>query len=96
MVTLGRAEFADILLVSNAAVLKQADCGLQFTNISDAGTTDLMGKSRKVALHAAHVASTEPRGLTCTPRDLHSLGLTNWHTANTANKIAILYQMLNG
>ena len=30
MVTRGRAEFADVLLVSNAAVLKQAGYGLQF------------------------------------------------------------------
>ena len=72
------------------AVLKQATYGLQFANISEAGITDLMGKSRKVALHAAHVASTEPRDLTGAPRDLHGLGPTNWHTANTANKIAIL------
>ena len=77
MATRDRAELAGVLLVSNAAVLKQAGYGLQFTNISEAGITDLMGKSRKVALHAAHVASTEPRGLTGAPRDLHGLGLTN-------------------
>ena len=55
-----KTEFADVLLVSNTAVLKQACYGLQFTTISEAGITDLMGKSRKVALHAAYVASTEP------------------------------------
>ena len=55
-----------------------------------------MGKSRKVASHAAHVASTEPRDLSGSPRDLHGLGLINWHTANTANKIIILHRMLNG
>ena len=56
----------------------------------------VMGKSRKVALHASHVASTEPRDLTGAPKDLHGLGLINWHTANTANKVAIFHQMLNG
>ena len=86
MATRGRAEFSDVFLVSNAAVLKQAGYGLQFTNTSEAGITDLMGNSRKVALHAAHVASTEPRGLTGAPRGLCGLGLTNWHTANTAKK----------
>ena len=96
MATWDQVDFADVLLVSNAAVLKQATYGLQFTNISEAEITDLMGKSRTVALHAAHVASTEPRGLTCAPGDLHGPGLTNWHTANTANKIVILHQMLNG
>ena len=55
-----------------------------------------MGKSKKVALHRAHVASTESRGLTGAHRDLRGLGLTNWHTANTANNIAILHQMSNG
>ena len=62
--TRGSVEFADALLVSNAAVLKQAGCGLQFTTVSEAGVTDLIGKSRKVALHGAHAASTEPRDLT--------------------------------
>ena len=89
MVTRGKTEFADVLLASNTAVLKQAGYGLQFTTISEAGITDLMGKSRKVALHAAHVASAEPRDLTGAPRDLHGLGLINWHTPNTANKVAI-------
>ena len=93
---LGSTEFADVSLVPNTSVLKQAGCGLQFTTISDARTTNLMVKSRKVALHAAHVASTEPRDLTGAPRDLHGLGLINWHTVNTANKVAILHQMLNG
>ena len=55
-----------------------------------------MGKSRKVAPHAAHVAATEPHDPTGAPRDLYGLGLVNWHTANTANKVAILHQMLNG
>ena len=55
-----------------------------------------MEKSRTVALHAAHVALAEPQGLTGAPRDLRGLGLTNWHTANTANKVIILHQMLNG
>ena len=95
MAARGNAEFADVFLVSNAVVLKQAGYGLQFTTISEAGITDLMGKSRKVALHAAHVASTEPRDTTGAPRDLHGLGLINWHTANTANKVAILHQMLS-
>ena len=95
MAARGKTEFADVLLVSNTAVLKQASYGLQFTTISEAGIIDLMGKSRKVALHAAHVASTEPRDLTDTPRDLRGLGLINWHTANTANKVTILHQMLN-
>ncbi len=54
----GSAKYADVLLVSNAAILKQAGCGLQFTTISEAGITNLMGKSRKIALHASHVAST--------------------------------------
>ena len=63
---------------------------------SEAGITYLMGKPRKVALYAAHVASTEPRDLTGAPRDLHRLGLINWHTANTANEVAILHQMING
>ena len=96
MTTPGRADFADVILVSNAAVQKQATYGLQFTNISEAGVTELMGRSRTVALHAAHVASTEPRDLTGAPRDLHAPGLTNWHTVNTANKIIIMHQMLNG
>ena len=96
MATWGRADFADVILVSNAAVQKQATYGLQFTNIPEAGVTELMRKSRTVALYAAHVASTEPRRLTGAPRDLHGLGLTNWHTANTANKIIIMHQMLNG
>ena len=55
-----------------------------------------MDKSRNVALHATHVASTEPRDLTGAPRDPHGLGLVNWHTANTANKVAILHQILGG
>ena len=55
-----------------------------------------MGNSRTVALHAAHVVSTEPLGLTGAPRHLHGMGLTNWHTANTANKVIILHQMLSG
>ena len=82
--------------MSNTAVLKQVGYGLQFTTISEAAITALMGKSRKVALHASHVASTKPRDLTGAPRDLHGLGLINWHTANTANKVAIFHQMLNG
>ena len=89
-------KFADVFIVSNTVVLKQVDYGLQFSTTSVARITDLMGKSRKVALNAAHVASTDPRDLTGAPRDLHRLGLVNWHTANTANKVAILHQMLNG
>ena len=54
-----------------------------------------MGKSRKIALHAAHVASTEPRDLTGAPRDLHGLGLTNWRIANNAQKVTILHYILN-
>ena len=49
-----------------------------------------------MALHAVHVASTEPRDLTGAPRDLRGLGITNWHTTNTANKVTIPHQMLNG
>ena len=64
MTTRDRAEFSDVLLVSNAAVLEQAGCSIQFTNISDAGLTDLMEKSRNVALHAAHMVSTEHSDLT--------------------------------
>ena len=60
----GSAQYVDVLLVANAAILKQATYGLQFTTISEAGIMSLMGKSRRVALHAAHVASTEPRDLT--------------------------------
>ena len=55
----------------------------------------LMGKSRRVALHASRVASTEPRDLTGTPRDLHGLGLTNWHTTNMANKWTMFHHMIN-
>ena len=55
-----------------------------------------MGRYRTVALHAAHVVSTEPRGITGVPWDPHDPGLTNGHTANTANKIIIMHQMLNG
>ena len=87
----GNAKYAGVLLVANAAILEQAMYGLQFTTISDAGTTSLMGKSRKVALHAAHVASAEPRGLTGTLRDLRGLGPINWHTATTANKTKTLH-----
>ena len=47
MAARGRAKFADVPLVSNATVLKQAGYGLRFTNISEAGITDLMEKSRK-------------------------------------------------
>ena len=90
-----KREFAVVLLVSSTVVLKQTGYGLQFTTIPETGITDLMGKSRKAALHAAHAASTEPCDLTAVSRDLHGLGLINWHTANTANKVAILYQMLN-
>ena len=79
-----------------AAISKQAGYGQQFTGILEAGITSLMGKPRKVALHASHVASTEPRGLTGAPRDLHGLGLVNWYTANTANKTIILHHLLNG
>ena len=77
MAARGRTEFADVLLVSNTAVLKQVGYGLQFTTISEAAITALMGKSRTVALHASHVASTEPRDLTGAPRDPHGLGLIN-------------------
>ena len=73
----GNTEFADVLLVSNTAVLKQAGYGLQSATISEAGITNLMGKSWKIALHAAHVAFIEPRDLTGTPRDLRGLGLIN-------------------
>ena len=48
-----------------------------------------------MTLHTAHVAATESRDLARAPRDLHGLGLTNRHTANTANKATILHQMLN-
>ena len=91
-----KTEFAGVPLVSSAVVLKQAGYGLQFTTILEAGITNLMGKSRQVALRAAHAASTEPRDLTGASSGLHGLGLINWHTANTANKVAILHQMLNG
>ena len=96
MAARGRTEFVDVLLVSNTAALKQVSYSLQFTTISEATITALMGKSRKAALHASRVALTEPRDFTGAPRDLHGLGLINWHTANTANKVAILHQMLNG
>ena len=49
-----------------------------------------------MTLHAAHIASTETRDWTGVPRNLCGLGLTIWHTANTANKVTILYQVLNG
>ena len=81
--------------MANAAILKQAGCGMQFTTISEVGFTSLMGKPRKIAPHVAHMASAEPRDLTGAPRDLHGLGLTNWHTANTANKATIFHHMLN-
>ena len=55
----------------------------------------LMGKSRKVALHAAHMASTKPSDLTGAPRNLHGLDLTNWHPANMANKWTMFHHMLN-
>ena len=29
------------------------------------------------------------------PQDLRGLGLTNWYTANAANKVIILHHMLN-
>ena len=93
---LGKNGISDVLLVSNAAVLKQAGHGLQFTIISEAGITDLMEMSRKVTLHATHVVSTDPRDLTGATRDLHGIDLINWHTTNTANKITILHHMLNG
>ena len=51
--------------------------GLQFTTISEAATTALMGISRKVALHASYVASVEPRDPTGAPRGLHGPGLIN-------------------
>ena len=44
MAARGSTEFADVLLVSNTAVPKQAAYGLQFTTIPEAGITDLMGK----------------------------------------------------
>ena len=96
MAARGSTEFAGVLLVSNTAVLKQASYGRQFTTISEAGITDLVGKSRRVGLHAAYVVSSEPRGLTGAPRNLRGLGLVNWYTANTANKVSILHQMLSG
>ena len=77
MAARGKSEFANVLLVSNTAVLKQAGYGPQFPTIPEAGITDLVGKSRKVAPHAAHVASTEPRDLTGAPGDPHGLGLIN-------------------
>ena len=86
-----KTEFPDVPLVSNTAVLKQTGCGLQFTTISEARITDLMGKSREVALHAAHVAPIESRDLTGAPRDLHGLGLINGDTTNTANKVTIAH-----
>ena len=69
----GSTRFADVLLVANTVILKQARYGLKFTTISGAGITSLMGKSRKIALHAAHVASTGPRDLTDAPRDLRGV-----------------------
>ena len=45
--TCSRAKFAEVLLVENAAILKQAGYGLQFTTISEAEITSLMGKSRE-------------------------------------------------
>ena len=54
-----------------------------------------MGKSRKTSLHAAHVASAEPRDLTGAPRDLHGIGLANWHADNLANKAKIFHHVLN-
>ena len=64
MAARGLTEFADVLLVSNTAVLKQVGYGLQLTTISEAAITARMGKSRKVVHHASHMASTEPRDLT--------------------------------
>ena len=58
----GSAQYVDVLLVANAAILKQATYGLQFTTISEAMIMSLMGKSRRVVFHATHVASAEPRG----------------------------------
>ena len=91
----GSAHCVNVLLVANAAILKQTGYGLQFTTISEAGIMSLMRESRNVALHAAHVASTEPRDLTGAPRDLHGLGLTNWHTINMINQLTMLNHMLN-
>ena len=96
MTTRWETKFSDVLLVSNIAVLKQAGYGIQFTTISKAGIINLMGKTRKVALRAARVPLAGPCDFTEVSRDLHGLGLINCHTANTANKIAILHQMLNG
>ena len=53
LATRGSAKFAEVLLVANAATIKQAGYGLQFTPILEAGITSLMGKSRKTALYAA-------------------------------------------
>ena len=73
----GSAKYADVLMVANAAISKQTGYGLQFTTISKAGITSLMGKSLKVAIHASHVTSTEPRDLGGSPQDLRGLGLVN-------------------
>ena len=67
MAARGRTEFVDVLLVSNTAVLKQVGYGLQFNTISEAAITAPMGKSRKVALNASHVASAGPRDLIGAP-----------------------------
>ena len=47
LATRGSAKFAEVLLVANAAILKQAGYGLKFTVISEAGITSLIRKSRK-------------------------------------------------
>ena len=86
-----RTELADVLVVSNTRVLRQVGYALQFATTSEAAITALMGKSQRVALHASHVASTEPGDLTGAPRDLHGLGLINWYTVNTANKVTIVH-----
>ena len=79
----------------NAAILKQAGYGLKFTTISEAEFTSLMGESRKIAPHAAHVVSAEPRDLTGVLWDLYGLGITNWYTETTAYKGTMLQYMLN-
>ena len=85
LATRGSAQYVDLFLTTNAAIPEQAGHGMQFTTISEAGIMSLMRKSRKVAHHAAKIASTEPRDLIGVPRNLHGLGLTNWHTANMTN-----------
>ena len=93
--TQDRAEFSGVLLVSNAAVLKQADCGLQFTSILDTGITDMMGNQESSLTRCARGIDRAPRPdrYPKIPRRSRS---QNWHTANTTNIIAGIHYMLNG